>query len=86
MAAEKPAKAPAAVKAAPAKAAPAKAKKAAKAEPAMEKPRAASAEERQHWIAIAAYHRAERRGFVPGYDKQDWLDAEAEIDAMIGKA
>ncbi|TCJ12390.1 DUF2934 domain-containing protein [Parasulfuritortus cantonensis] len=35
-------------------------------------------------IAVAAYHRAEKRGFAPGYELQDWLDAEAEISAMLG--
>jgi len=49
-----------------------------------EKPAAPSAEERQRWIATAAYHRAEKRGFAPGYAIQDWLDAEAEINALIG--
>ncbi len=49
-----------------------------------EKPAAPSAEERQRWIATAAYHRAEKRGFAPGYAIQDWLDAEAEISALIG--
>lgn len=28
----------------------------------------------------AAYYRAERRGFLPGYDLLDWLEAEAEIN------
>lgn len=30
-------------------------------------------------IAEAAYYRAEKRGFEPGYDLDDWLAAEAEI-------
>jgi hypothetical protein len=50
------------------------------------KPAAPPAEERQRWIAIAAYHRAEQRGFTPGYELQDGLEAEAEIGALIGKA
>jgi hypothetical protein len=50
------------------------------------KPAAPSAEERQRWIATAAYHRAEKRGFIAGYEVQDWLDAEAEVDALIGRA
>ncbi|MEW5789464.1 MAG: DUF2934 domain-containing protein [Pseudomonadota bacterium] len=50
------------------------------------KPAAPSVEERQRWIATAAYHRAEKRGFAPGYEMLDWLEAEAEIDALIGKA
>jgi hypothetical protein len=30
-------------------------------------------------IAEAAYFRAERRGFAPGYEIEDWLEAEKEI-------
>jgi len=30
-------------------------------------------------IAEAAYYRAERRGFVPGHELDDWLQAEAEV-------
>ena len=30
-------------------------------------------------IAVAAYYRAERRGFAPGFELQDWLEAEQEI-------
>ena len=43
-------------------------------------------EERQRLIAEAAYFRAERRNFVPGYELRDWLDAEAEIEAKMIKA
>jgi hypothetical protein len=32
-------------------------------------------------IAVAAYYRAERRGFAPGHELEDWLAAEAEITA-----
>ena len=35
----------------------------------------------QVWIAEAAYYRAERRGFAPGQEMDDWLAAEAEISA-----
>lgn len=38
-------------------------------------------EERRELIQVAAYLRAERRGFEPGHDVEDWLMAEAEIDA-----
>nr|WP_298719981.1 DUF2934 domain-containing protein [uncultured Steroidobacter sp.] len=37
-------------------------------------------ESREARIAEAAYWRAERRGFTPGYELDDWLDAEKEID------
>ena len=30
-------------------------------------------------VRMAAYFRAERRGFVPGYEIEDWLAAEAEV-------
>jgi hypothetical protein len=38
--------------------------------------------ERQQKIAEAAYYRAERRGFAPGQEECDWLDAEKEIDGQ----
>lgn len=31
-------------------------------------------------IAEAAYYRAERRGFAPGHELDDWLLSEAEVD------
>ncbi len=37
-------------------------------------------------IAEAAYYHAERRGFAPGNETQDWLRAEAEIDALLRAA
>jgi hypothetical protein len=40
-------------------------------------------EERAHMIAEAAYYRAERRGFAPGHELEDWLAAEAEIDREL---
>lgn len=30
-------------------------------------------------VAEAAYYRAERRGFLPGWEMEDWLSAEAEV-------
>lgn len=38
------------------------------------------AEERLKAIATAAYYKAEERGFVPGLELDDWLEAEAEFD------
>lgn len=35
--------------------------------------------ERQSLIAVAAYYRAERRGFAPGREVEDWLEAEREL-------
>lgn len=37
------------------------------------------ADERQAMIAQAAYYRAERRGFEPGHEMEDWLAAERDI-------
>jgi hypothetical protein len=37
--------------------------------------------ERRRRIAEAAHRRAELRGFAPGFEEQDWLEAEKEIDA-----
>lgn len=36
-------------------------------------------------IAEHAYYRAEKRGFVPGHELEDWLAAEREI-AMLKNA
>jgi len=36
--------------------------------------------ERRGKIAEAAYYRAEQRGFAPGNEDADWLEAENEID------
>lgn len=43
-----------------------------------------SAEVRERLIAMAAYYRAERRGFTPGGELQDWYEAAAEIDRQLG--
>jgi hypothetical protein len=37
----------------------------------------------QRWIAEAAYYRAERRGFEPGMETDDWLAAEAEVQKQM---
>jgi hypothetical protein len=33
----------------------------------------------KHKIALAAYYKAENRGFFPGQELNDWLEAEHEI-------
>lgn len=38
---------------------------------------------REELIRTAAYFRAERRGFAPGGELADWLEAEREIDRWI---
>lgn len=35
---------------------------------------------RHERIQRAAYFRAERRGFAPGFEIDDWLEAEREVD------
>ena len=42
-----------------------------------------SADARRGMIAKAAYLRGERRGFAPGGEKDDWMAAEQEIDALL---
>lgn len=39
----------------------------------------ADAAARRKMIAEAAYYRAQRRGFQPGHEVEDWLAAENEI-------
>ena len=36
--------------------------------------------ERRQKIAEAAYYKAQSRGFAPGQDELDWLEAEKEVD------
>jgi hypothetical protein len=36
---------------------------------------------RESRIRVAAYLRAERRGFAPGFEWEDWLAAEAAVNA-----
>lgn len=38
---------------------------------------------RQMMIAEAAFYLAEKRGFTPGGELQDWLDAEAQIETSL---
>ncbi len=57
-----------------------------KPEPQPAAPPALSAQEREKLIAHAAYFRAEKRGFAPGYELQDWAEAEAEVKRLIGRA
>jgi hypothetical protein len=38
-------------------------------------------EERHRRISELAYKRAEQRGFAPGGEQDDWMEAEREVDA-----
>lgn len=42
--------------------------------------------DRAELVRLAAYFRAERRGFAPGYEVEDWLAAELEVAAKFGAA
>ncbi len=44
-------------------------------------------DEVQRLIAVAAYYRAEQRGFEPGHELDDWIAAEKEVRRrMEGRA
>jgi hypothetical protein len=45
-------------------------------EPSVSRPRDAL-------IAEIAYFKSQRRNFEPGHEKEDWLAAEAEVDARF---
>jgi Protein of unknown function (DUF2934) len=40
-------------------------------------------EAKRRLIAEVAYFAAERRGFTPGYELDDWLEAEQEVESSI---
>jgi hypothetical protein len=44
-------------------------------------PHRLTAAERHRRICDLAYRRAEQRGFTPGGEVDDWLEAEREVDA-----
>lgn len=63
-------------------------KKTAAAKPAVSKAKTlknVTPEQRYRMICDAAYFRAEKRNFAPENEIQDWLDAEAEINRLLGK-
>ena len=39
----------------------------------------ADSEERHRRISDAAYYRSQRRGFAPGHEEEDWLEAEKDL-------
>ena len=45
-----------------------------------------SSVEREEMVRLAAYFRAEQRGFAPGREWEDWLVAEAEVGARVDAA
>jgi hypothetical protein len=44
-----------------------------------------TAEERWRMIAVAAYHKAEKQDFASGQEMDNWLEAEREVDQLLGK-
>jgi hypothetical protein len=34
-------------------------------------------------VAEAAYYKAEQRGFAPGFEMDDWLEAERELASVL---
>jgi hypothetical protein len=42
-----------------------------------------SDEAKSQMIARAAYFRAEKRGFAPGGELQDWLEAERDVERQL---
>jgi hypothetical protein len=42
-----------------------------------------SLEQRNHYVQVAAFYIAERRGFAAGDPVADWSAAEQEVDRLI---
>lgn len=42
-----------------------------------------SPEQRAQMVAVAAYYKAEQRGFAAGHEMDDWLAAEQEFKALL---
>lgn len=40
-------------------------------------------EQTKSMIEEAAYYLAEKRGFVPGYEMEDWLEAKKQIEDQL---
>jgi len=40
--------------------------------------------QRHEAVKVAAYYLSERRGFEPGHELEDWINAEAQLDEMFG--
>jgi hypothetical protein len=43
-----------------------------------------SHDELRKLISEAAYYRAKQRGFAPGHELEDWIQAEAEVMRRVG--
>jgi len=53
--------------------------------PATQKPHAANNQPTQEEIALRAYHIYLQRGAAPGSECEDWMQAERQLLAEIGK-
>lgn len=42
-----------------------------------------STPEHTQWIAESAYYKALERGFTPGHDQEDWLEAKKEYESKM---
>ena len=43
-----------------------------------------SPDELRKLVSEAAYYRAKQRGFTPGHELEDWIQAEAEVMGRLG--
>jgi len=43
-----------------------------------------SPDELRKLISEAAYYRAKQRGFAPGHELEDWVEAEAQVMTRLG--
>ena len=46
----------------------------------------ASADDIRKLIAEAAYYRAKQRGFQPGHELEDWVQAESEVMQRVERS
>jgi hypothetical protein len=53
--------------------------------PATQKPRTATHQPTQEEIALRAYHIYLKRGGAPGYELEDWIQAESQLAGENGK-
>ncbi|MFA7271069.1 MAG: DUF2934 domain-containing protein [Sterolibacterium sp.] len=44
-----------------------------------------TSEQRYHYVEVAAYYIAEKRGFDAGSNDEDWAQAELEIDRLLAE-
>lgn len=50
---------------------------------ARRKAKAVSPDQRRHYVEVAAYYIAERRGFPGDGTLEDWLQAESEVERLL---